>query len=127
MTMNTHTSRISALAAALCVFSSSASIAQNNVEKRAPEIRIYKLGELNESRFEAVGRPWADSWRSAFWVPAYPSQEQAIAASQAEAARLGADGLINVICLDQGRSKWSSNTDPAIVCSGIAIRIRPGG
>ena len=125
--MNTRTSWISALAAALCAFSISASIAQNNVEQRAPEVRIYKLGELSESRYEAVGRPWADSWRAAFWVPTYPSQEQAIAASQAEAARLGADGLINVICLDQGRSKWSSNTDPAIVCSGIAIRIRPGG
>jgi hypothetical protein len=125
--MNARTARISALAAALCVFSISAGIAQNNVEKQAPEVRIYKLGELNESRYEAVGRPWADSWRAAFWVPTYPSQEQAIAASQAEAARLGADGLINVICLDQGRSNWWSSTDPAIVCSGIAIRIRPGG
>ena len=109
---------------AVCVFSAGTVIAQSNVEQRAPELKIYTMGEINASRYEVVGRPWVDSWRSAFWLPTFPSQEQAIAALQTEAARRGADGLLNVICLDQGHWKGSSNTEPAFLCYGIAIRVR---
>ena len=118
--------RFSALVGcALCALSSGAGIAQSDVEQRARELKIYASGEINMSRYEVVGRPWIDSWRSAFWLPTFPSREQAIAALQTEAARHGADGLLNVICLDQGHWKWSSNTEPAFLCSGIAIRVRP--
>jgi uncharacterized protein YbjQ (UPF0145 family) len=58
-------------------------------------------------------------------VPTFASQEQAIAALQAEAARRGADGLLNVNCLDQGRWNWSSKAEPAFLCYGIAVRMRP--
>jgi uncharacterized protein YbjQ (UPF0145 family) len=58
-------------------------------------------------------------------LPTFPSQEQAIAALQTEAASRGADGLLNVNCLDQGRWTWSSKTEPAFLCYGIAIRVRP--
>ncbi len=117
--------RLSALVAgAVCVLSAGAGIAQSDAEQRTPEIKIYALGELNMTQYEVVGRPWVDSWRSNFWVPTFPSQEQGIAALQTEAARRGADGLLNVTCLDQGYWNWSSNTDPAFVCYGIAIRVR---
>ena len=42
---------------------------------------------------------------------------------QTEAGRVGANGLINVVCLDQGRSKWSSSEEPRILCYGNAIRL----
>jgi uncharacterized protein YbjQ (UPF0145 family) len=58
-------------------------------------------------------------------VPTFPSQEQAIAALQTEAASRGANGLLNVNCLDQGSWSWSSKTEPAFLCYGIAIRMRP--
>jgi hypothetical protein len=120
--MDIRRSRFSALVAvAVYLLSACAGIAQSDVEKRAPEVKIYKLGDPNASRYEVVSRPWVDSWRSAFWVPTYPSEEQAIAALQTEAARGGADALMNVICLNQGRP----NTEPAILCYGIGIRIRP--
>jgi hypothetical protein len=109
---------------ALCALSSGACIAQSDVEQRARELKVYVSGEINMSRYEVVGRPWIDSWRSAFWLPTFPSQEQAIAALQTEAARRGADGLVNVICLDQGHGKWSASTEPAFLCYGIAIRVR---
>jgi hypothetical protein len=112
------------LGGAVCVLSAGAGIAQSDVEQRAPELKIYASGEISMSRYEVVGRPWVDSWRSAFWLPTFPSQEQAIAALQIEAARGGADGLLNVICLDQGHWKWPSNTEPAFLCYGIAIRVR---
>ena len=120
--MNIRSSRFSALVAvAVYLLSAGAGIAQSDVEQRAPEVKIYKLSDPNTSQYEVVSRPWVDSWRSAFWVPTFPSQEQAIAALQTEAARRGADGLVNVICLNQGRP----NTEPAIVCYGIGIRLRP--
>jgi len=122
--MDIRSSQFSALVAvAACLLSAGASIAASDVEKRAPEIRIYQLGDPDTDRYDVVSRPWVDSWRSALWVPTYPSEEQAIAALQSEAARGGADALMNVICLNQARP----NAEPAILCYGIGIRLRPKG
>ena len=124
--MKIRNSRLSALVAGSAyVLCAGAGIAQSDVEQRASALKFYGFGEIDPSRYEVVGRLWGDSWRSAFWVPTFPSQEQAIAALRVEAARRGADGLLNVDCLDQGRWKWSSNTEPAFLCYGIAIRVRP--
>jgi len=124
--MKLRSSRLAALAATLtCALCTGAGIAQGVVEQRASELKIYDLGEISMSRYEVVGRPWADSWRSAFWVPTFPSQEQAIAALQTEAASRGANGLLNVNCLDQGSWSWSSKAEPAFLCYGIAIRTQP--
>jgi hypothetical protein len=109
------------VALAAYLLSACAGIAQSDVEKRAPEVKIYEMGNRNATQYVVVSRPWVDSWRSAFWVPTYPSEEQAIVALQTEAARRGADALMNVMCLNQGRP----NTEPSIVCYGIAIRLRP--
>ena len=108
------------------VFCASSGFAQSDVQQPTSALRIYTLGEIGMSRYEVVGRLPADSWRTAFWLPTFPNQEQAIAALQTEATKLGADGLLNVSCLDQGRSKWWSSTEPAFLCYGIAIRVRPG-
>lgn len=124
--MKLRSSRLAALVAgSACVICAGTGITQGVVEQRASELKIYALGEISASRYEVVGRPWADSWRSAFWVPTFPSQEQAIAALQMEAASRGADALLNVNCLDQGRWTWSSKAEPAFLCYGIAIRVRP--
>jgi hypothetical protein len=124
--MKLRSSRLAALVAgSACALCAGTGITQGVVEQRASELKIYALGEIGVSRYEVVGRPWVDSWRSAFWVPTFPSQEQAIAALQTEAASRGADALLNVNCLDQGRWTWSSKTEPAFLCYGIAIRVRP--
>jgi hypothetical protein len=127
MNMKIGSSRLSALVApAVYALCAGTGIAQSDVEQRTPQVRIYASAEINVSRYEVVGRPCVDSWRSSLWVPTYPSRELAIAALQTEAARRGADGLLNVNCLDQGHWKWSSSTEPAFLCYGIAIRVRPG-
>ncbi len=124
--MKLRSPRLAALiAASACAICAGAGIAQGDVERRTSELKIYALGEISVSRYEVVGRPWVDSWRSAFWLPTFPSQEQAIAALQTEASRRGADGLLNVTCLDQGRWTWSSKSEPAFLCYGIAIRVQP--
>ena len=123
--MKIRSSRFSALVAvAACLLCGCASVPQSGVEGGAAEVKIYGSDKLAASQYEVVGRPWVDSWRAAFWLPTYPTEAEAIASLQAEAARRGADGLINVMCVDQGRSKWSSSPGPAVLCYGNAIRVR---
>ena len=124
--MKIRSPRLCALvAASIYVLCAGIGIAQDDVERRASELKLYTFGEINPTGYEVVGRPWIDSWRSAYRAPTFPSREQAIAALRTEAVRRGADGLLNVSCLDQGHWKWSSNTAPAFLCYGIAIRSRP--
>ena len=123
--MNLSSSRISALVgSALLALCAGVGLAQTP-EPRAPELRQYTFGELSPGRYEVVTRQWGDAWRSAFWSPTFPTRDQAVAALNNEAAARGADALLNVYCLDQGRWPLSSNTEPAILCYGIGIRVRP--
>jgi len=125
--MNIRGSRSCTLVAVTaCLLASGTCIAQGDADKRAADVKIYSLGDPRVIRYDVVSRPWADTWRSAFWSPTYPTQAEAVSALQTEAARRGADGLINVICLDQRRPKTGASTEPAILCDGIAIRTRPG-
>jgi hypothetical protein len=119
-------SRCSAwVAVAACVLSGCASAPPSGTEVRAADVKIYQSSNLTSSRYDVVRRVWIDSWRSAFWLPTYPTEAEGIASLQTEAGRAGADGLINVICIDQGPSKWSSSQEPRILCYGNAIRLRP--
>jgi hypothetical protein len=125
--MKTSISRLAALlAGTACVLGAGAVAAQSDVEQRAAQPKIYVFGEIDMNRYEIVARPWVDSWRSAFWAPTFPSRDQAVAALQTEAARRGADGLYNVNCLDQRAGKLSTSAEPAFLCYGVAIRVRPG-
>jgi len=125
--MKTRSARLVAIiGSSLCVLCTGATLAQT-AEPRAPELKVYTFSEITPGRYEVVSRQWGDAWRSAFWSPTFPTREQAVAALHTEAAGRGADALVNVYCLDQGRDrKWSSNTEPAILCYGIAVRVRPG-
>jgi hypothetical protein len=123
--MKLRSSRFSALVAvAVCVLSGCASAPQSGVERRAAEVKVYEPEQLVQGQYEVVRHLWVDSWRAAFWLPSYSSKAEGIASLQAEAARLGANGLINVSCRDQGHSIWSWSREPAILCYGNAIRVR---
>ncbi len=123
--MNLRSSPFLALvAAAACVFSGCASVSQSGVEGAASQVKVYGSDHFPAGQYEVVSRVWVDSWRTAYGLPTYPSEADAIAALQSEAGRLGADGLTNVFCLDQGYPKWSLSPGPAVLCYGNAIRIR---
>jgi len=121
--MKLQSSRFSALVA-VCVLSGCASVPQGGANVTPTEVKIYGPGNLSVNQYEVVRRIWVDSWRSNFLLPTYPSEAEGIASLQTEAARVGADGLINVVCMDQGRLKWSTSSGPAILCYGNAIRMR---
>ena len=123
--MQVRSSRFSALVAvAACLLCGCASAPQSGAGRQAAEVRVYEPAQLAQGRYEVVRRLWVDSWRAAFRVPDHSSRAEGIAALRAEAARLGANGLINVDCLDQGHSTWSWSKQPAILCYGNAIRVR---
>ena len=64
--------------------------------------RIYQVGEITPDRYAVIERIWVDSLRTAFWVPTHADQRAAIEAVVSEAARLGADGIVNLHCLNDG-------------------------
>jgi hypothetical protein len=123
--MKIRRSLLSALfAGATCTVAGCATTAQGDVEKRAAEVKVYKARELANYQYEVVSHIWVDSWRTAFWTPTYPSEEEAVASLRAEAARLGADGLVNVACFDAGGSTWFRSDKPTLQCYGNAVRVR---
>ena len=109
---------------AVCALAGCASVPDENIQRRADEIKIYSGTEMPSNRVDVVGRIWVDSWRTAYVVPTYPTEADAIAALRVEAAQLGAEALVNVVCLDQGRPQWWSRPEPAILCYGNAVRVR---
>ena len=109
---------------AVGVLSGCASTPQSGVESRADEVKVYELGQIAVNRYDVLSHIWADSWRSATGMPLHASEAQGVASLQAEAARLGANGLVNVVCLDQGRPNWWSSPAPAYLCYGIAVRVK---
>jgi hypothetical protein len=112
------------VAVGVLVLSGCATTAQRDVETGPTEIKFYNMSELAGNRYDVVGYLWVDSWRTAFQLPMYPTEDEAMGALRAEAARLGANGLLNVVCMNAGRSRWFQSKEPAFLCYGNAIRIR---
>jgi hypothetical protein len=106
------------------LISGCASIPEAELERRTEEVKLYKGSELLSTSYESVGHVWVDSWRTAFWPPSYSTLDEAVRSMRAEAARLGANAVVNSVCLDQGRSSWFGKPEPAILCYGNAVRIR---
>lgn len=127
--MKIRTMKLSSCGAlAACVLAGCASTPPADAGKDATAVAVYTSTELAGKPYDIIGHVWVDSWRTAFRLPTYPTPEEAVSSMKIEAARLGADGLVNVVCLDQGRREWFSiqieKQEPAFLCYGGAIRMR---
>ena len=100
-------------------------IARADTEGQPTAVQVYELNPFVGHSYEIVGRLWIGSWRSAFGVTTYPKKEDAIAAMQTEAARLNADALVSVSCVDQHGSTWFRASEPAFLCYAVAVKLRP--
>jgi len=118
-----HSGLYTLVAVAACIISGCASAPQSRVERQAGEVKVYQPDQLVPNQYKVVRYLWVDSWRAAFWLPSYSSESDGIASLQSAAEHLGANGLINVSCIDQGRSIWPWRTEPSIVCNGTAINV----
>ena len=83
-------------------------------------LRIFDGTQLTRDNYTVVGRLWAESWQSAFFIPGHADSSAAIAALSQAAVRAGGDALINVSCLDNSES-WFY---PGYYCYGLAIKLR---
>jgi len=102
-----------------------ASVVRADGEAQTTVVQVYELNPFVGHSYEIVGRLWTGSWRSALGVTTYPKKEDAIAAMQTEASRLNADALVSVSCVDQHGPTWFRGSDPAFLCYGVAIKLRP--
>src|SRR4249920_362232 len=96
--------RLLTVAAASCLACACASPPQAGSEVRSAPVQVYTTNPYVGKPYEVLAPLWVGSWRSAFRLPTYPTQDEAIAALQTEASKLNADALINVSCLDEGTS-----------------------
>ena len=96
---------------------------------KVDQVRVYAPEELAKVQYELVKRLRVQSGSAAIRTPGYATAAQGIAVLQAEAARLGANGLSEVTCqkYDLGRPAPIGTTEPAFICYGNAIRVRNGG
>jgi uncharacterized protein YbjQ (UPF0145 family) len=112
--------------AAIGALAGCASVPQAELDRRAADVKVYRMDQTVDRGYEIVGRVWGDSWKSALVLPTSPSEEAAVGAMRTEAVRLGADGLVNVNCLKQVIPLWSQSTEPPILCYAVAVRFRQG-
>lgn len=108
------------LTCALCAVSISGACAQGAAESKQP--RIFLPGELTLDRYTVVQRLWVEPWRSAVSIPTHEDRNTAITELLAAAGKLGADGIVNLICLnDRGGSQSGKNS---FFCYGNAVKIK---
>lgn len=82
-------------------------------------VRVYDAGELTPARYTVLERIWTGTWRASFWVPEYDSAEAAAAALTSKAASLGANGVVNLQCLNDANGFGSG-----YFCYGLAIQLK---
>ena len=83
----------------------------------AAEVKVYDATQLTHGRYTVLKRIWTQTWRSAFWVGTYGEQADAVAALTSRAADEGADGVINLHCLND--TSWGGG----YFCYGLAIKL----
>lgn len=85
----------------------------------AAPVRVFDAGELTLDRYTVVKRLWTGALRASFWIPAYDDPGTAIAALTSAAADLGADGVVNLHCLND-TGGWGGG----YTCYGLAIKLK---
>ena len=87
----------------------------------AEPVTVYDATQIPLDSYVVLKRLWVEGWRSAFYIRAYPDEASARQALLSEAARLGADGVINLHCLGQSDAIFYPS---GYYCYGNAIRLK---
>lgn len=89
--------------------------------QNTPPLKVYAAGEITPDRYTVVRRIWVDSLRSVIEIPRYSQSGEAIGAIVGAATRAGADGLVNLYCLND---RAASAENDAFLCYALAIKVR---
>ncbi|NCC61641.1 MAG: hypothetical protein EOM12_12030 [Verrucomicrobiae bacterium] len=86
-------------------------------------LEVYK-GVLPQNRpYEVVGEAKGLScFRNAYQVGQHLTEEEAMQGVKLNAAKLGADAVINTFCQRNSGTDWANNCWASFVCAGDAIR-----
>ena len=86
----------------------------------ADAVTVYDATQIPFDRYTIIKRLGVGGLQSAFWISGYGDPARARQALVNEAARLGADGVVNLLCLDRTDSLLAR---AGHYCYGNAIRI----
>ena len=106
------------IAAVACLFLLPMAGLVTAAEPAAP-LRVFDAGELTLDRYTVVKRLWTGALRASFWIPSYDDVGTAISALTSEARSLGADGVVNLHCLNDSGG-WGGG----YICYGLAIKLK---
>jgi uncharacterized protein YbjQ (UPF0145 family) len=62
---------------------------------------VYDSTQIALDRYTVIKRLGVQGWRSGYYIPSYADAASAVQAVLEEAARLGADGVVNLYCLNR--------------------------
>lgn len=105
------------IAATLFAIATAGASAQDQAQN-AP-VRVFDAGELTPSRYTVIERVWTGTWRASFWIPNHENAGAATAALTSKAASLGANGVVNLHCLNDAGG-WGGG----YYCYGLAIKLK---
>ncbi len=87
------------------------------------QVSIHESVLSAPQRYVIVRRLWIESWTSAFMVPTYSSNGEAMADFRRHAASLGGNGVINFGCYNKVASPAPPPGSP-LYCNGTVVRFQ---
>jgi len=106
-------------AASAAIFCAATSVGGTTLAADTAPIRMFDAGQLTLDRYTVVKRIWVGTWRASFWVPTHAEPAAAIRALTVKAADAGADGVVNLHCLND-TGGWGGG----YFCYGLAIKLK---
>ena len=93
----------------------------SSVSLAGERVQVYDSTQIALDSYTVIKRMGVSDWKSAFRIAGYSDEAQAREALLAQAAQVGADGVVNLHCLSQTDRVWN----PAgYYCYGNAIKLK---
>jgi uncharacterized protein YbjQ (UPF0145 family) len=89
--------------------------------KGALNIRVVRVGEGAPKVAQALGQVQGNSCKHWGWEPP-PSTNDALLRLRVEAAKRGADTVMDVTCNEAGTDTFGTNCWASVSCKGVAIK-----
>ena len=84
-------------------------------------VPVYDSTQVALGGYTVIKRISVENWRSAFSVPGHADLNGARQAVVDEAGRLGADAVVNLVCMNKTDRPWRST---GFYCYGSAVKVR---
>ena len=106
---------------ATAVIAAALSVPLAHAQQPTDALPVYDATQVAFDGYTVVKRIWVDGWRSAFGVRGHRELADARRAVIDEAARAGADGVVNLACM----SRTDGFLNPSgYYCYGYAIKVK---